>query len=40
LLGSIGTAQMEKEIQGTVNSMKNIDEKDMQGQTGIEPNLR
>ena len=42
LLGSIGTAQMEKEIQKTVNSMKIIveeQEKEMEEQTGIEANL-
>lgn len=42
LLGSIGTAQMEKEIQKTVSSMKNIveeQEKEMEEQTGIEANL-
>jgi hypothetical protein len=42
LLGSIGTAQMEREIQRTVNSMKNIveeQEKEMEEQTGIEANL-
>jgi hypothetical protein len=42
LLGSIGTAQMEKEIKKTVNSMKNIveeQEKVMEEQTGIEANL-
>jgi hypothetical protein len=42
LLSSIGTAQMEKEIQKTVNSLKNIveeQENEMEEQTGIEANL-
>lgn len=42
LLSSIGTAQMEQEIQKTVNSMKGIvqeQEKKMEEQTGIEANL-
>lgn len=42
LLGSIGTAQMEQEIQKTVNSMKNVvqeQEKELEEQTGIEANL-
>ena len=42
LLGSIGTAQMEQEIQRTVNSMKGIveeQEKEMEEQSGIEANL-
>jgi hypothetical protein len=42
LLGSIGTAQMEQEIQKTVTSMKNVveeQEKALQEQTGIEANL-
>ena len=42
LLGSIGTAQLEKEIQRTVNSMKNVveeQEKEMEQESGIEANL-
>jgi hypothetical protein len=42
LLGSIGTAQMEQEIQKTVTSMKNVveeQEKEMEEQSGIEANL-
>jgi hypothetical protein len=42
LLSSIGTAQMEQEIQKTVNSMKGIvqeQEKELEEQTGIEANL-
>ena len=42
LLGSIGTAQMEQEIQKTVNSMKDVveeQEKELEEQTGIEANL-
>ena len=42
LLSSIGTAQMEREIQRTVNSMKNVvaeQEKELKEQTGIEANL-
>jgi Tfp pilus assembly PilM family ATPase len=42
LLSSIGTAQMEQEIQRTVNSMKNVveeQEKELEEQTGIEANL-
>jgi hypothetical protein len=42
LLGSIGTAQMEQEIQKTVNSMKDVvkeQEKELKEQTGIEANL-
>jgi hypothetical protein len=42
LLSSIGTAQVEKEIQKTVNSLKNIveeQENEMEEQTGIEANL-
>jgi hypothetical protein len=42
LLGSIGTAQMEQEIQRTVNSMKGLveeQEKEMEEQSGIEANL-
>jgi hypothetical protein len=42
LLGSIGTAQMEQEIQRTVNSMKDVvqvQEKELEEQTGIEANL-
>jgi hypothetical protein len=42
LLSSIGTAQMEQEIQKTVNSMKGVvaeQEKELEEQTGIEANL-
>jgi hypothetical protein len=42
LLSSIGTAHMEKEIQKTVNSMKDMvqeQEKELEEQTGIEANL-
>lgn len=42
LLGSIGTAHMEQEIQKTVTSMKNVveeQEKELEEQTGIEANL-
>jgi hypothetical protein len=42
LLGSIGTAQMEQEIQKTVDSMKDVvqeQEKELEEQTGIEANL-
>ena len=42
LLGSIGTAQMEREIQKTVTSMKDVvqeQEKELEEQTGIEANL-
>jgi hypothetical protein len=42
LLSSIGTAQMEQEIQRTVKSMKDVvaeQEKGLQEQTGIEANL-
>jgi hypothetical protein len=42
LLGSIGTAHMEQEIQRTVKSMKGIveeQEKELEEQTGIETNL-
>lgn len=42
LLGSIGTAHMEQEIQKTVKSMKGIvqeQEKELEEQTGIEANL-
>ena len=42
LLGSIGTAQMEQEIQRSVNSMKGIveeQEREMEEQSGIEANL-
>jgi hypothetical protein len=42
LLSSIGTAHMEKEIQKTVNSMKDMvheQEKELEEQSGIEANL-
>ena len=42
LLGSIGTAQMEREIRRTVNSMKDTvaeQEKELEEQTGIEANM-
>jgi hypothetical protein len=42
LISSIGTAQMEQEIQRTVNSLKDVvqeQEKELEEQTGIEANL-
>ena len=42
LLSSIGTAQMDQEIQRTVNSMKQVvqkQEKELEEQTGIEANM-